>query len=206
MTIELPTLPFGYDALEPHISRATMETHHGKHHKAYVDKTNALIAGTPLENAPLEEIVRSAAGSKKARALFNNSAQAWNHGFFWKSLRPDGGEPQGEVRAAIERSFKSFDRFADTFAKTAGSQFGSGWTWLVKDGEKVKVVATSNADTPIVRGKTPLLVLDVWEHAYYLDYRNRRADYVQAFLRSLANWEFAESNLRGHDAMKLAAE
>ncbi len=206
MTVQFPALPFANDALEPHISRATMETHHGKHHKAYVDNTNALITGTPLADASLEDIVRASAGRKSTAALFNNAAQAWNHAFFWKSLRPTGGEPRGAVKAAIERSFKTFDRFTSAFATASMEHFGSGWAWALLDGEKIKIATTSNAVTPIVRGKTPLLVLDLWEHAYYLDYRNKRADYVWAFLTSLANWAFAEENLRTASNLKLAAE
>ena len=193
MAVELPKLPYALDALEPHVSNSTLEFHHGKHHKAYVDKTNELIANTDLANKSLEEIVRAAAGQKDKTALFNNAAQAWNHTFLWSSMSPKGGKPSGALAQAIEN-----------FKKAAVGQFGSGWAWLVLANGKLEIIATANADTPLVHGKTPLLTLDVWEHAYYLDYQNRRPDYVSTFLEKIANWEFAQSNLQKASQRKAA--
>jgi Fe-Mn family superoxide dismutase len=207
MPLELPALPYAPDALEPHISRATLETHHGKHHAAYVENTKALVVDTSLAKASLEEIIAASAGRKPMTRLFNNAAQAWNHTFLWKSMAPPSTrEPEGALRAAIERSFKTYDSFATAFASACTEHFASGWAWLVLDGEKMKIVTTANADTPLARGKAPLLTLDLWEHAYYLDYRNRRADYVWAFLSQLANWEFAAANLKRGLEMRMAAE
>ena len=185
MPVELPPLPYPLEALEPHISARTLATHHGKHHRAYVDKTNALAG----ENAgSLEEIVVRAAGDAAKQALFNNAAQAWNHAFYWRSLRPQARRPaQGPLAdPALPEKLKA----------AAKNHFGSGWAWLVRDGGELKVVTTGNADTPLVRGQVPLLVIDVWEHAYYLDHQERRAAYVDAVVDHLLNWEFAEENLR----------
>ena len=200
MPIELPTLDYSFDALEPHISGATLKTHHGKHHKAYVDKTNALIAGTPLAGASLEEIVRHAAQRRAHESamtkLFNQAAQAWNHSFYWRSLRPpNDGKPQGALGDAIRGTFGSLPQFADALKSAATEQFASGWAWLVLDGRSLRIVTTSNADTPIVHGQRPLLTIDVWEHAYYLDYQNRRPDFVNAVIDKLLNWDFATENL-----------
>jgi Fe-Mn family superoxide dismutase len=193
MTIKLPDLPYAKDALAPHISASTLEFHHDKHHAAYVANTNKLIAGTELEGKSLEQII---AAAKDKKGLFNNAAQAWNHDFLWHSMSPDGGgAAQGAVAKRIEQEFKSMESFAEAFSAAAMGQFGSGWAWLVVNGNKLEIEATANADTPIAHGKVPLLTLDVWEHAYYLDYQNRRADYVKTFLDKLVNWEFANANL-----------
>ena len=207
MPIELPSLPYAVDALEPHISRTTLEIHHGRHHRAYVEKTQSLVAGTPLASASLEEIIAKTAGKKAKAALFNNAAQAWNHAFYWSSLSPrGGGAPGGELADLIDRDFASHAAFADAFKAAAVGQFGSGWAWLVLDGGRLAIAATGNADTPLARDQVPLLTVDVWEHAYYLDYQNRRADYVATFLDKLANWEFASRNLAQATARKEAAE
>jgi Fe-Mn family superoxide dismutase len=197
MTIELPKLPYALDALAPHVSKSTLEFHHGKHHKAYVDKTNELIANTDLAGKSLEEIMRAASGKKDKIALFNNAAQAWNHNFLWNSMSPQGGgEPRGMLAERITRDLGGYAAFAEAFKKAAVGQFGSGWAWLSLANDKLEISATANADNPLVHGKTPLLTIDVWEHAYYLDYQNRRPDYVARFLENLVNWEFAASNLQ----------
>jgi len=207
MPIELPSLPYAVDALEPHISRKTLEIHHGRHHRAYVEKTQSLVAGTPLAAASLEEIVAKTAGKKAKAALFNNAAQAWNHTFYWSSLSPHGGgAPSGDLADLIDRDFASHAAFVDAFKAAAIGQFGSGWAWLVLDGGRLAISATGNADTPLAHDQVPLLTVDVWEHAYYLDYQNRRADYVATFLDKLANWEFAGRNLEQATARKEAAE
>jgi Fe-Mn family superoxide dismutase len=207
MPIELPSLPYAVDALEPHVSRTTLEIHHGRHHRAYVEKTQSLVAGTPLAAASLEEIIAKTAGKKAKTALFNNAAQAWNHTFYWSSLSPrGGGAPSGELAQLIDRDFASHAAFVDAFKAAAIGQFGSGWAWLVLDGGRLAIAATSNADTPLARDQVPLLTVDVWEHAYYLDYQNRRADYVATFLDKLANWEFASRNLEQATSRKEAAE
>jgi len=194
--LDWPELPYSAKALEPYMSARTLSFHHGRHHRAYVDACNRLIAGTDLADAPLETIIRRTAGAADRIAIFNNAAQAWNHAFFWRSMRPKGGgKPQGRLLELIEKSFGSYEAFREAFLDAATSQFGSGWAWLALDGDRLRVVKTSNADTPIIRGQTPLLVCDVWEHAYYLDYQNRRRDFVEAFLDHLANWEFAATQL-----------
>ena len=204
MAVELPKLPYALDALEPHISKLTLEFHHGKHHKAYVDKTNELIANTDLAKKSLEEIVRAAAGQKDKATLFNNAAQAWNHTFLWNSMSTKGGKPTGALAQAIEKDLGGFATFAENFKKAAVGQFGSGWAWLTLADGKLEISATGNADTPLVHGKTPLLTLDVWEHAYYLDYQNRRSDYVSTFLEKIVNWDFAASNLQKASQRKAA--
>ena len=205
MAIELPKLPYALDALAPHVSKSTLEFHHGKHHRAYVDKTNELIANSDLAGKSLEEIVKVAAGKKDKVALFNNVAQAWNHNFLWHSMSPDGGsEPGGALAERMEKDLGGFPGFAEAFKKDATGQFGSGWAWLALADGKLEISATANADTPLVHGKTPLLTLDVWEHAYYLDYQNRRPDYVATFLEKLVNWEFAASNLQKASQRKAA--
>jgi Fe-Mn family superoxide dismutase len=186
----LPALPYAPDALAPHISRETLEFHHGKHHQAYVTNLNNLIKGTEFENASLEEIVRKSSGG-----VFNNAAQIWNHTFYWNSLSPKGGgAPSGALAAAISAKWGSWEAFKDAFTKSAIGNFGSSWTWLVKkpDGS-LDIVNTSNAATPLTTGDTPLITCDLWEHAYYIDYRNRRPDYLGAFW-SLVNWDFASRN------------
>ncbi len=193
----LPALPYAQDALEPYVSARTMGFHYGKHHQAYVDTLNKLVAGTPwAAGQTLEKVVLESAGMTDTTAIFNNAAQAWNHAFFWKCMKPGGGgRPSGRLMELLERSFGGFDQFKDAFLTAAVGQFGSGWVWLVQDGDTLKIVKTSNADTPIAHAQTVLLTCDVWEHAYYLDYQNRRKDFVQAFLDHLANWEFAASQL-----------
>lgn len=193
----LSSLPFAVSALEPHISRRTLEFHYGKHHQTYLDNLNKLVAGTEFEVAKLEEIILKTAGSLNQAALFNNAAQVYNHDFFWQSLRPAGSqsEPSPELLALINQSFGSLEDLYSEFKAAALGQFGSGWAWLVKDGENLKIFKTANADTPITHGLKPLLALDVWEHAYYLDYQNRRADFVESVLRQLLNWDFAARNL-----------
>jgi Fe-Mn family superoxide dismutase len=193
----LPPLPYAMDALAPYISARTMSFHYGKHHKAYVDNLNKLVAGTPLAGQTLEEIIRETAGHADRAAVFNNAAQTWNHTFFWNSMTPGGGgKPSARLAAMIEKSFGTFDSFREAFIKAGVGQFGSGWVWLVQDGDSLKIVATANADTPLVHGQTPLLTCDLWEHAYYLDYQNRRNDFIAAFVDHLANWSFAESQLK----------
>jgi Fe-Mn family superoxide dismutase len=191
----LPKLPYEENALEPAISCRTISFHYGKHHQAYVDKLNELIAGTAYEGMSLEAIVATSATSEKDKAIFNNAAQAWNHDFYWKSMSPKGGEPSGRIKDALQSSFGGVKEFKEAFAKAAVAQFGSGWAWLVKgkDG-KVEITTTSNADTPLAHGATPLLAADLWEHAYYLDYQNRRRDHIKAWLDKLANWSFGEKN------------
>ena len=194
MSVEFPDLPYAADALEPHISARTFEYHHGKHHKAYVDKLNAAIAGTNYESHSLEEII-AAAHSASDNGVFNNAAQAWNHTFFWHSMSPTGGgEPTGDLAAAINDKFGDLEAFKAAFKNAAMGQFGSGWAWLVRSDDGIDIVTTGNADTPLVHGATPLLTLDVWEHAYYLDYQNKRDAYVDSFLNDLVNWEFAAQN------------
>jgi Fe-Mn family superoxide dismutase len=187
----LPALPYAMDALAPHISKETFEYHYGKHHQAYVTNLNNLIKGTEFENASLEDIVR-----KSSAGVFNNAAQVWNHTFFWNSMKPNGGgAPTGALAAAIDAKWGSFDAFKEAFTKSAVGNFGSGWTWLVKkpDGS-VDLVNTSNAGTPLTTADRALLTIDVWEHAYYVDYRNARPKFVETFLNSLANWDFAAAN------------
>jgi Fe-Mn family superoxide dismutase len=190
----LPKLPWDEGALDPVISARTIQFHYGKHHKAYVDKANELVAGTRFADMPLEEVVR-AAEREKNQPLFNNAAQIWNHTFFWNSLRPGGGKPSGDVASRLDRDLGGYDKFAEAFAKAAVGQFGSGWAWLVDKGGKLEIVTTSNAATPITGDARPLLTLDVWEHAYYLDYQNRRPDFAKAVIEKLLNWEFAAQNL-----------
>lgn len=196
MTISLPDLPFAIDALEPHISRTTLETHHGKHHRAYVDNLNKLIAGTALEGKSLEEIIQASAKDASLKGVFNNSAQVWNHTFYWNSLKPNGGgQPTGAIAERITADFGSFDAFKEKFAAAAATQFGSGWAWLVVENGKLAITQTGNADTPLVHGQTALLTIDVWEHAYYIDYKNLRPSYISTVIDKLLNWEFANANL-----------
>ena len=196
MTIKLPDLPYAIDALEPHISVDTMELHYGKHHRAYVDKLNKLIEGTRFDDLPLEQIIVSAREQANIDIL-NNAAQAWNHAFFWQSLSPAAqSEPVGRIRELIEDEFGGIEEFKKEFRAAATSQFGSGWTWLVLDSGKLRIMNTTNADSPIGTHMVPLLTLDVWEHAYYLDYRNERARYVDAFLENLVDWRFALDNVQ----------
>jgi len=192
MAFTLPELPYSKDALAPHISAETLEFHHGKHHKAYVDKLNELLAGKPEADKPLEEVIMSSEGP-----VFNNAAQIWNHTFYWNSIKPKGGgEPTGDLAAAITRDFGGFDKFKTEFTQAGITQFGSGWAWLVVEGGKLKVTKTANADLPMKHGQKALLTMDVWEHAYYIDFRNARPKYIETFLSGLANWDFAAENLK----------
>ncbi len=198
MPYELPALPYAEDALEPVYSARTIGFHYGKHHKTYVDNLNKLVGGTELDGLPLEEIVRKVAGDPAKAGVFNNAAQVWNHTFFWNSMKPNGGgAPPAEVAAKLAEAFGSVDEFAAQFKAAAVGRFGSGWAWLVLDGGALKIVSTPNAETPLTTGAKPLLTVDVWEHAYYLDYQNRRPDFVQTFLDKLVNWDFVAANLKG---------
>lgn len=193
-----PSLPYAKDALEPHISARTFEFHYGKHYQAYIDNTRKLATGNEYAGLSLKEIIQKSSGKADQTAIFNNAAQSFNHAFFWESMKSGGGgQPKGRIGQAIDKSFGSHAQFEKEFSEAALTQFGSGWAWLIQDGAALKVVKTANADTPMTRGWTPLLTLDVWEHAYYLDYQNRRGDYVRAYLDHLINWSFAESNLTG---------
>ena len=195
MAFTLPDLPYAQDALAPHISGETLSFHHGKHHKAYVDKANDAIKGTDYEGLSLEEVIKKS-WSEKNMGVFNNAAQIWNHTFYWNSMSPNGGgKPTGAIAEAIDNSFGSYDKFAEEFKAAGAGQFGSGWAWLVKNGDKLEVRKTLNAENPITDGATPLLTMDVWEHAYYLDYQNRRPDYISTFLDELVNWDFVNQNL-----------
>lgn len=199
MSIELPNLPYADDALEPHISAETLRLHHGKHHRGYVDKLNGLLRGTGFADKALEVIVqeyaKQSATNKEAASIFNNAAQAWNHAFYWHSLRPPGGRaPEGVLAAQIAATFGGLSACAQALMSASTGHFGSGWAWLVADQGALEIVTTANADTPIVHGLTPLLVIDVWEHAYYLDRHERRASYLAAVIDNLLNWEFAEAN------------
>lgn len=192
----LPALPYAENVLEPIISTRTIGFHYGKHHKAYVDNLNKVVMETEYADLPLEKIIAGTAGRPENAAIFNNAAQTWNHSFYWKSMSPKGGgEPPVALKQKLEGSFGSVDACRKELATVAVSQFGSGWVWLVLDGDKLKVIKTGNADVPLTTGMKPLLTIDVWEHAYYLDYQNRRADYVNAVLDKLINWEFALQNL-----------
>jgi Fe-Mn family superoxide dismutase len=192
MAFTLPTLPYEKNALEPHLSAETLEYHYGKHHKAYVDNLNKLIDGKPEASKSLEELIVSSEGG-----VFNNAAQIWNHTFYWNSMKPNGGGlPTGDLLAAIERDFGSLDNFNKQFSEAGATQFGSGWAWLVLDKGKLAVTKTSNADLPLKHGQKALLTMDVWEHAYYVDYRNMRPKYIETFLKSLVNWDFALDNLK----------
>ncbi len=193
MTFELPPLPYADDALAPHISSDTLALHHGKHHAGYVDNLNRLVEGTDHEGRSLEDVILAADG-----ALLNNAGQTWNHTFYWSSMRPGGGgDPTGDIATAIAESFGGAEQFRKEFTEAATGQFGSGWAWLVADGDRLEIMSTANADLPMRHGRTALLTLDVWEHAYYLDHQNRRAEYVEAFLQHLINWDFAAANLAG---------
>jgi len=197
---QLPPLPYSQNALQPYISSKTLGFHHGKHHKGYVEKFNELIKGTPMADQTLEQVIKDAFHPTEKTPLFNNAAQIWNHSFFWKSMRPKGGgKPKGKIKEKLDATFGNVEKFKEEFVKQAVSLFGSGWAWLAIEGDKLKIVQTKDADTPLVHGATPLLTplltIDVWEHSYYLDYQNRRKDYVTAVLDHLINWEFAEENL-----------
>ncbi|MEW6752131.1 MAG: superoxide dismutase [Candidatus Latescibacterota bacterium] len=197
MAFQLPSLPYPQDALEPHMTARTLSFHHGKHHAGYVTRLNSLIAGTDLERLALDEIVRTTADAADKRAIFNNAAQVWNHTFFWSCMAPGGGgTPTGELAARIDAAFGGLREFSEKFTGAAANRFGSGWAWLVLDGEELKVVDTPNAETPVSQGTVPLLTVDVWEHAYYLDFQNRRPDFLQTFMEHLVDWSFVAGNLR----------
>ena len=206
MPFTLPPLPYAATALEPHMSAKTFEFHHGKHHNAYVVKLNELIAGTEFEKLSLEEIILKTAGDASKAVMFNNAAQIWNHTFFWNSMKPSGGgKPSGALASKIDADFGSYDKFAEEFKNAGLTQFGSGWAWLVVDASgKLAVRKTANAELPMTKGETALLTVDVWEHAYYIDYQNRRPDFIGTFLDKLANWDFAAANFAGAAAKKAA--
>jgi Fe-Mn family superoxide dismutase len=200
MAFELPELPYARDALQPHMSSETFDYHYGKHHKAYVDKTNGLLAEKGLEGASLIEAIK-AAKDKGDKGLFNNSAQIWNHSFFWQCLAPEGAtSPSGKLKEMIDSDFGSHDALLEKLATESANHFASGWGWLVLNNGKLEVTSLHDADTPVVHGMTPLLTLDVWEHAYYIDYRNARPDYLKSVLGNIINWDFVGQNLDGNGA------
>jgi Fe-Mn family superoxide dismutase len=194
MTFQIPDLPYERNALEPHVSAETLNYHYGKHHKGYCDKLNKLAAGTPYEKMPLEEVIRKSF-EKEDMGVFNNAAQTWNHTFLWNSMSPDSdGVPRGSLASRIDEVFGGLDEFRTRFKEAAVGRFGSGYVWLVSDGRDLEIISTPNAHTPLTSSRAPLLTLDVWEHAYYLDYQNERDRFTEAFLEHLANWEFAQAN------------
>ncbi len=196
MAYELPPLPYDYNALDPYISAKTLEFHHDKHHAAYVTNYNNLIKDTDLADKSIEEVIKATYNDSSKAGIFNNGAQAWNHTFFWNSLKPGGGgTPTGAVAEKIDADFGSYDNFKEEFKKAATTQFGSGWAWLVLDNGTLKVINSPNAVNPIALGHTPLLTLDVWEHAYYLDYQNKRPDFIEAFISNLLNWDLVNQQM-----------
>jgi superoxide dismutase, Fe-Mn family len=202
MAFELPDLPYPKNALEPHVSARTLEFHHGKHHEKYVSTANDLIKGTPLEGMPLEEVIKNSSKDPEKKKIFNNAAQVWNHTFFWNCMKPGGGgSPTGPIAEKIQSDFGSYEKFAEAFKKAGVEQFGSGWAWLVLRNGKLEVMKTANADTPIAHGIEPILTVDVWEHAYYLDYQNKRPDFLDAFIKHLINWEFANTRIESRMSM-----
>lgn len=197
MSFTLPELPYALNALEPHIGAKTLEIHHGKHHNAYVVNLNNLVKDTPLASKSLEEVIKAVAGDSSKAGIFNNAAQVWNHTFYWHSMKPNGGgKPTGDLAKKIDADFGSYDKFVEEFKAAGATQFGSGWAWLVLENGKLKVTKTGNADLPMVHGQTAIMTMDVWEHAYYLDFQNRRPDYISTFLDKLVNWDFAAENLK----------
>lgn len=196
MSFTLPALPYALNALEPHITQRTLEFHHGKHHNAYVVNLNKLLETSDLAGKSLEEIIMSSAKDASKAGIFNNAAQIWNHTFYWHSMKPGGGgAPTGAIAKKIDEDFGSFEKFVEEFKTAGATQFGSGWAWLVLDGGKLKITKTPNADLPMAHGQKALLTMDVWEHAYYIDFQNRRPDYITTFLEKLVNWDFANENL-----------
>ena len=196
MTISLPDLPFGKDELAPYISANTLDFHYGKHHKTYVDNLIKLIAGTDLADKPLEEIIKIAAKDTAKAGIFNNAAQVWNHSFYWQCLKKKGGgQPSGAIAAKINSTWGSYEKFVEELKNAGITQFGSGWAWLVLESSQLKITKTANADTPLAHDQKALLTIDVWEHAYYLDYQNKRADYLAAVIQNLINWDFVNANL-----------
>jgi Fe-Mn family superoxide dismutase len=197
MAVTLPELPYGKDALSPFISANTLEFHYGKHHKAYVDNLNKLIEGTDLAKMSLEEIIKVTNADTAKTGIFNNAAQVWNHSFYWQCLKAGGGgKPVGAIAEKIDATWGSYEKFAEELKNAGITQFGSGWVWLVPDGKDLKIIKTTNADTPLAHEQKPVLTIDVWEHAYYLDYQNRRPDYLTAVIQNLINWDFVNANLR----------
>jgi superoxide dismutase, Fe-Mn family len=196
MPFELPPLPYAKDALAPYISANTLDFHYGKHHQTYVTNLNNLTKDTPLASKSLQDVIKEAAADPAKTSIFNNAAQVWNHTFFWNCMKPGGGgKPTGSIASEIDKAFGSYEKFAEEFKNACVTQFGSGWGWLATEDGALKVLKTSNADLPLVHGQHALLTCDVWEHAYYLDYQNRRPDFVQAFLDHLVNWDFVADNL-----------
>lgn len=196
MAYSLPELPYAYSALDPYISPNTLEFHHDKHHAAYVKNFNDAVQGTDLEQHNLEWVIQRLSDDSERVSIFNNAAQAWNHTFYWSSMQPNGGgQPTGDLARKIDDDLGGFDNFVSAFKAAATSQFGSGWAWLVLSGDQLQVTKTANADNPLCHNQVPLLTVDVWEHAYYLDYQNKRPDYIQTFLDHLINWDFAAANL-----------
>lgn len=201
--ITLPDLPYAHDALAPHISQETLEYHHDKHHNAYVTNLNNLIKGTDLEGKELDDIIKATAGDASKAGIFNNAAQVWNHTFYWNCMTPNGGgKATGALAAKIDEAFGSYDKFAEEFAQAATTQFGSGWAWLIADevNGKLSIMKTSNGDNPMAHGKVAVLTIDVWEHAYYIDFRNARPKYISTFIDHLINWEYANAKLAGQPA------
>jgi len=197
MPITLPKLPFEKNSLAPHISEKTIEFHYGKHHNAYVEKTNKLVEGTELAGESLENIIKKTAKDASKAGIFNNAAQVWNHSFYWQCMKPKGGgRPAGEAAKMIDKDFGSYEKFVEQFKDAGATQFGSGWAWLVLKDSRLEVMKTSNADTPLAHGLKAVLTVDVWEHAYYLDYQNRRPDYLTAFVEHLINWDFVNSQIK----------
>jgi len=197
MPITLPKLPFEKNSLAPHISEKTIEFHYGKHHNAYVEKTNKLIEGTELAGESLENIIKKTAKDNSKAGIFNNAAQVWNHSFYWQCMKPKGGgRPTGETAKKIDKDFGSYEKFVAAFKDAGATQFGSGWAWLVLKDGRLEVMKTPNADTPLAHGLKAVLTVDVWEHAYYLDYQNRRPDYLTAFVEHLINWDFVNSQIK----------
>jgi superoxide dismutase, Fe-Mn family len=195
MAFEQPALPYEFSALEPHMTAKTFEFHYGKHHATYVTNLNNLTKDSPMADMSLEEIIKATFDDASKAGIFNNAAQVWNHTFFWKSMKPNGGgTPTGALATQIDASFGSLDKFKEEFKAAATTQFGSGWAWLVKDGNSLKITKTGNAENPIAHGQTPILTLDVWEHAYYIDFQNRRPDFISTYLENLVNWDFAAAN------------
>ena len=201
--ITLPALPYAHDALEPYLSKETLEFHHDKHHQTYVTNLNNLVKGTDLEGKTLDEIILASAADASKAGIFNNAAQVWNHTFYWNSMKQNGGgKPTGALAAKIDEDFGSYDKFAEQFTQAATTQFGSGWAWLVADevNGKLSIFKTGNADTPLAHGKVAVLTIDVWEHAYYIDFRNVRPKYISTFLESLVNWDYANAKYAGQQA------
>ncbi|HLD77217.1 MAG TPA: superoxide dismutase [Rickettsiales bacterium] len=197
MTFELPKLPYEKNALAPYISENTMNYHYGKHHQAYVTNLNKLLEGSDLASKTLEEVMKISATDSAKVGIFNNAAQVWNHSFYWNSMKPNGGgKPSGEVLKKIEADFGSYEKFVEEFKNAGATQFGSGWSWLVLENGKLKIVKTANAATPLTSSAKPLMTMDVWEHAYYLDYQNARPTYIDSFLNHLLNWDFVAQNLK----------